>query len=55
VNSSKEKRESKKNYKRKLLEKDQEVIEQTGQRRMQKKLRKTFGQYFVRVSAQHPA
>jgi len=44
--SSKEKRESKKNYKRKLLEKDEEVIEQTGQRRMQKKLRKTFGQYF---------
>ena len=31
----------------------EEVIEQTGQRRMQKKLRKTFGQYFVRCGHLH--
>ncbi len=29
------------------------MIEQTGQRRMQKKLRKTFGQYFVRCGHLH--
>jgi NAD(P)-dependent dehydrogenase (short-subunit alcohol dehydrogenase family) len=44
--TTKERRETKKRRKRQLLEEDQEVIEQTGQRRDQKRLRKTFGQYF---------